>query len=142
MMSKCNSQHAINDIKKYILTYFLKLADSQCVLMWDPMSKKHKSFKYNEIQSMYFIKSLVVKYEENGSLKTMTISSTPQWNEWDAAATPTTYYPLSKILERSQQDGGYAQWSTTMVQAAFNAGSLPCATLLFNRWINFAALWC
>ncbi|EGG24776.1 hypothetical protein DFA_03020 [Cavenderia fasciculata] len=55
-----------------------------------------------------------------------------------AASNTTTSYPLSKILERSQLDGGYAQWSVATVQAAFNAGSLPCATLLFNRWVTFA----
>eukprot|EP01132_Coremiostelium_polycephalum_P009075 gene9075-11115_t len=62
---KCNSQQAINDIKKYILTYFIKSADSECVLMWNPSTTKHKSFKYKDIKSMYFTKSLIANYNGN-----------------------------------------------------------------------------
>eukprot|EP01132_Coremiostelium_polycephalum_P009080 gene9080-11120_t len=40
-------------------------SDSQCILMWDPSTTKHKPFKYNEIQSMYFTKSLIATYDGN-----------------------------------------------------------------------------
>src|SRR5690625_3666975 len=59
-----------SEVKKYILTFFLKISEPfQSVLMWDPQQKIFHYKTYKEVQDQFITKSMIVSEKTVDGMK-------------------------------------------------------------------------